>query len=171
MQSFCSQLIEEQIPLGQNINSSAGSVTDGTYIGFMILMFLGAVLAWFLVDASRIVRADGSRVILMKHPTWQSEVYGLWEVLLSDSYVVLLFPMFFASNWFYTYQFNDVNLARFNIRTRALNNTLYWLSQILGAYIFGYALDISSVRRSVRAKAALVALFTITMGELQTRLY
>ena len=140
-------------------------MTDGTYIGFMILMFLGAVLAWFLVDASRIVRADGSRVILMKHPTWQSEVFGLWEVLLSDSYIVLLFPMFFASNWFYTYQFNDVNLARFNIRTRALNNTLYWLSQILGAYIFGYALDISSVRRSVRAKAALVALFTITMGK------
>jgi hypothetical protein len=91
----------------------------------MVLMFLGAVLAWCLVDARHIVRPDGSRVILMKHPTWQSEIFGLWELLRSDSYVVLLFPMFFASNWFYTYQFNDVNLARFNIRTRALNNTLY----------------------------------------------
>ena len=129
-------------------------------------MFLGALLAWFLVDASRIIRVDGSHVILMKHSTWQSEIYGLWEVLMSDTYVVLLFPMFFASNWFYTYQFNDVNLARFNIRTRALNNTLYWLSQILGAYIFGYALDIPSVRRSVRAKAALLALFAITMGKI-----
>lgn len=71
--------------------------------------------------------------------------------------------MFFASNWFYTYQFNDVNLAKFNIRTRALNNTLYWLSQILGAYVFGYALDIRRYSRPTKAKASWVALFVITM--------
>ncbi|KAK5159106.1 hypothetical protein LTR16_012416, partial [Cryomyces antarcticus] len=72
--------------------------------------------------------------------------------------------MFFASNWFYTYQFNDVNLAQFNTRTRALNNTLYWFSQIVGAFVFGYALDIKSVRRSMRAKIAWVTLFLITMA-------
>ena len=129
----------------------------------MVLTFLGSVLAWSLVDARHVIRADGSRVVLMKHPTWQSEILGLWEVLRSDSHIVLLFPMFFASNWFYTYQFNDVNLASFNIRTRSLNNTLYWSSQIFGALIFGYALDLSSVRRSMRAKIALVVLFTLTM--------
>ena len=59
----------------------------------MILMFAGAVLACLLVDARHVVRADGSRVILMKHPTWQSEVFGLWEVLRSDTYIILLFPM------------------------------------------------------------------------------
>ena len=128
-------------------------------------MFLGAVLAWSLVDARHILRADGSRVILMKHPTWQSEIYGLWEVLRSDNYILLLFPMFLSSNWFYTYHFADVNLARFNIRTRALNNTLYWTSQIIGAGIFGYALDSTFARRSVRAKTAAVTLFVITMGE------
>ena len=126
-------------------------------------MFVGAVLAWLLVDARHVRRADGSHVILMKHPTWQSEIFGLWEVFRTDTYIILLFPMFFASNWFYTYQFNGVNSAKFNIRTRALNNTLYWTSQIVGAYIFGYALDISSIRRTVRAKAALAVLFAITM--------
>ncbi|MCJ1477165.1 hypothetical protein MMC13_005836 [Lambiella insularis] len=151
------------VPLGQNINSSAGSVNDGTYIGFMVLTFLGAALAWCLVDARYIQRADGSHVILMKHPTWQSEILGLWEVLVTDSYIVLLFPLFFASNWFYTYQFNDVNLARFNIRTRALNNTLYWTSQIFGALLFGYALDFAAMRRSVRARVALAILFVLTM--------
>ncbi|MCJ1476649.1 hypothetical protein MMC13_005317 [Lambiella insularis] len=130
-------VIGSLVPLGQNINSSAGSVNDGTYIGFMILTFIGAALAWCLVDARPIQRADGSHVIIMNYPTWQSEIIGLWEVLISDSYIVLLFPLFFASNWFYTYQFNNVNLARFNIRMRALNNTLYWISQIFGAYIFG----------------------------------
>ena len=61
------------------------------------------------------------------------------------------------------YQFNGVNLARFNTRTRALNNVLYWLSQIVGAFIFGHALDYSSVRRTTRAKAVWVVLFVITM--------
>ena len=127
-------------------------------------MFLGAMLAWFLVDSRHVLRSDGSRVIVMKHPTWRSEAVRLCTVLRTDAYIVLLFPMFFASNWFYTYQFNDVNLARFNIRTRALNNLLYWLSQILGAYVFGYALDVSRVRRPMRARVALVALFVLTMA-------
>ena len=127
-------------------------------------MFCGAVLAWTLVDAKYIERGDGSHVIIMKHPTWQSEIFGLWEVLLSDPYIILLFPMFFSSNWFYTYQFNSVNSAKFDVRTRALNDTLYWTSQIIGAYIFGYALDMPKVRRTMRAKASLVVLFVITMA-------
>lgn len=99
----------------------------------------------------------------MKHPTWKSEILGLWETLRTDTYIVLLFPMFFASNWFYTYQFNDINLAKFNIRTRALNNTLYWTSQILGAYVFGYALDIHRISRPLRARLSYATLFVLTM--------
>jgi hypothetical protein len=130
-------------------------VSDGTYIGFIVLMFLGAVFALFLCDAGKVIREDGSRVILMKNPTWQTEILGLWETLFTDSYILLLFPMFFVSNWFYTYQFNGMNAAHFNTRTRALNNTLYWLSQIAGAFAFGFALDTRRVRRTLRAKGAL----------------
>jgi hypothetical protein len=101
----------------------------------------------------------------MKHPTWKSELLGLVEVLRTDWLTIIpLFPMFFVSNWFYTYQFNDVNLARFDIRSRALNNVLYWVAQIAGALAFGALLDISMVRRSVRAKIGLVVLFVLTMA-------
>lgn len=103
-------------------------------------------------------------MILIKHPTWKSEFIGLWDCLKSDIYVLCLFPMFWASNWFYTYQFNAVNHARFDTRTTALNNVLYWASQILGAFLFGYCLDISNFRRSVRARAAWCVLFVLTMG-------
>ena len=106
------------------------SVSDGTYIGFLVLTFLGACLAWTLVDAKHVMRRDGSKIILMKNPTWKTEILGLWETLWNDPYVIFLFPMFFASNWFYTYQFNDVNSARFDVRTRALNSVLYWLAQM-----------------------------------------
>ncbi|OAA56204.1 DUF895 domain protein membrane protein [Niveomyces insectorum RCEF 264] len=153
------------IPLGQNAHTTNNSpVSDGTYAGFIVLMFLGAVLAAFLCNASAIVREDGSRVILMKNPSWQSELIGLKDTLFNDPWIVLLFPMFFASNIFYTYQPNDMNAAAFNTRTRALNNLLYWLSQIFGAVLFGYALDYKGVGRSVRARISFGALFVLTFA-------
>jgi len=125
-------------------------------------MFFGALLALTLCNARDIIRKDGSRVILMKNPTWQSELWGLWETLRFEPFVVLLFPMFFSSNWFYVYQQNSVNGAYFNTRTKALNGLLYWLAQIIAAVIWGYLLDRENVRRTTRAKAAWAALFVLT---------
>lgn len=158
-------VIGSLVPLGQNIHTTSDStVSNGTYIGFLVLTFLGGCVAWLLVDAKKVVRSDGSKVILMKHPTWKSELIGLWETIITDPWVILLFPMFFASNWFYTYQFNCVNLPRFNTRTRALNNVLYWLMQIAGAWIFGSALDMARFKRTTRAKGAWVALLALTFA-------
>ncbi|APA05311.1 hypothetical protein SS1G_09712 [Sclerotinia sclerotiorum 1980 UF-70] len=152
------------IPLGQTVHSKdSTNVNDGTYIAFIILMFLGACLALFLCNADDIVRPDGTKVVLMKHPSWKSEFIGLYDTIVSEPFIILLFPMFWASNWFYTYQQNGMNAAVFNIRTRALNNVLYWTAQIFGAIIFGFGLDAGNFRRSVRAKSALAFLFTITM--------
>ncbi len=158
-------VIGSLVPLGQNVNATGSTnVTDGTYIGFIVLMLAGAFLALALCNADKVRREDGSKVILMKNPSWKTELLGLVETITSSPWVILLFPMFFASNVFYTYQMNDMNGAHFNTRTRTLNNLLYWTSQIGGALIFGYALDIAGVRRSVRAKASFVALFALTFA-------
>jgi MFS family permease len=151
------------IPLGQSIHSKSNSVADGTYIAFIVLMAVGFVLAGFLCDPKFVERSDGSRVILMKNPTWKTELTGLYQTLISDWYIIGLFPMFFASNWFYTYHFQDVNLPKFNIRTRALNNVLYYIAQIIGAWIFGFALDTTYLRRTTRARMAIGLLFVLTM--------
>ncbi|XXG97488.1 hypothetical protein Hte_003791 [Hypoxylon texense] len=155
-------VIGSLIPLGQNINNTGGTVTDGTYIGFIVLMAIGAILALSIVNGDKVIREDGSRIILMKNPTWQSEFKGLWECISLSPWVVALFPMFFASNIFYTYQQNGVNGALFNVRARSLNNLLYWLAQIFGAVIVGYSLDVATVRRSVRAKISFGVLFALT---------
>lgn len=153
-----------QIPLGQNINAKGSAVvTDGTYVGFLVLTLIGAALSWCLVDAKNVIRHDGSKVIVMKHPSWKSEILGLYETFWTDPYILALFPMFFASNWFYNYHFTEVNAAYFTTRTRALNGVIYYIMQIVGAYVFGFALDIKGVRRSTRAKAAWVALFVLMM--------
>ncbi|KAJ5940107.1 Major facilitator superfamily domain general substrate transporter [Penicillium verrucosum] len=152
------------IPLGQNIHVTENkTVGDGTYIAFIVLMFAGACLALCLCDADKVVRPDGSRVILMKHPSWKSEIVGLWETVRSEPWIILLFPMFWSSNWFYTYQQNAINGAYFNTRTKALNGFLYWFAQIVAAVIMGPLLDSERVRRSIRAKAALVGLFVLTV--------
>ncbi|KAL0934417.1 major facilitator superfamily transporter [Colletotrichum truncatum] len=150
------------IPLGENIHKVSGNVSDGTYVAFLVLMLLGAILALFMCDVPKVVREDGSKVIMMKNPSWRSEFKGLWETLYNEPWIIALFPLFFTSNIFYTYQTNNMNAAQFNVRTRALNNVLYWSSQILGALVFGYALDLKSVRRSVRAKSSYVALIVLT---------
>jgi drug/metabolite transporter superfamily protein YnfA len=138
-------------------------VNDGTYIGFLVLTLVGAALAWTLVDAKDVIRHDGSKVIVMKHPSWKSEIMGLWETFFTDPYIIALFPMFFASNWFYAYHFTEINGAYFNLRTRALNSVVYYSMQIVGAFVFGFALDLKSVRRTMRAKLAWGALFAIIM--------
>ncbi|KAF4627075.1 hypothetical protein G7Y89_g11084 [Cudoniella acicularis] len=157
-------VIGSLIPLGQDINTKTNStVTDGTYIAFTVLMFAGACVALLLCNAKDVIRPDGTKVVLMKHPSWQSEFVGLWETLRYEPLVVLLFPMFWSSNWFTTYQQNAVNGAYFDTRTRALNNLLYYLAQIVGALLFGYTMDIESIRRTLRAKMALGLLFALTM--------
>jgi|TARA_R110002003_G_scaffold44_8_gene3283 hypothetical protein len=124
---------------------------------------IGAALAWTLVDAREVIRADGSKVIVMKHPSWKSEIVGLYQTFFTDPYIIFLFPMFLASNWFYAYHFTEVNGAYFNTRTRALNGVVYYIMQIVGAYVFGFALDFKGVRRTTRAKAAWGALFATIM--------
>jgi MFS family permease len=130
-------VIGSAIPIGQNWNSTSGSVNDGTYIAFFVLMVCGFVLAFFLAPPHKIIRDDLTMVEHIRHPSaWyvrliifnqiRSEFKGLFQTLKTDYYIVLLFPMFWASNWFYTYQFNDFNQYYFNIRTRAFNNLFYW---------------------------------------------
>ncbi|CAL5869219.1 uncharacterized protein PFLUO_LOCUS3447 [Penicillium psychrofluorescens] len=152
------------IPLGTNIHVKvAKTVTDGTYIAFIVLMAFGAVLALFICDADKIIRKDGTKVILMKNPSWKSEVIGMWQTVRSEPCVLLLFPMFWSSNWFYTYQQNGLNAAIFNTRTKALNDFLYWFAQIVAALFLGPLLDLKYFRRSVRAKGALAFLLSLTM--------
>ena len=45
-----------------------------------------------------------------------------------------------------------------------MNNVIYWFSQIVGASIFGYAIDLTRMSRTQRAKVAIAILMFLTLG-------
>lgn len=73
-------------------------------IGFLALTSMGVAIPLMMADPTKMVRNDGSKVTAPRHPSWRTEFWGLWVALKTDPYIVLLFPMFFASNWFYTWR-------------------------------------------------------------------
>ncbi|KAL8284006.1 hypothetical protein RQP46_005119 [Phenoliferia psychrophenolica] len=152
------------IDFGLVYNSKANTVSNSTYAAFVAISGLGAFIPFLLTDPGTMVRDDGTRVVIPIHPSWYSELKGMWMILRLDLYIPLLFPMFLASNWFYTWQFNDFNGALFTLRTRALNAMLYYLFQVFGAGAFGYLMDLKMFRRRSRAWGGLAFVAVLVMA-------
>ena len=135
-----------------------------------------------MVDPKKMIRTDGTKVTTPRHPSWKVELYGLYVTVKTDPLIILLFPMFFASNWFYTWrgcsfftwmmpqcspsvlEFNEYNGALFNIRGRSLNNLVYWMAQIVGSLGIGLLLDRKGIRRRIRAFAGWTVLFLMVFA-------
>eukprot|EP01018_Ginkgo_biloba_P002478 Gb_23384 [translate_table: standard] len=137
------------IPFISNYHKEAGSVNDGTYIAFMCFMSLGMLLTLALLPPNKVIRDDGSRATLMKYSNVYTEAVEILKLFLNWK-MLLLVPASWASNFFYTYQFNNVNGLIFNLRTRGLNNVFYWGAQMLGSVGIGYILDFSFKSRRQR---------------------
>ncbi|KAL0950519.1 hypothetical protein HGRIS_007328 [Hohenbuehelia grisea] len=155
-------VVGASVSLGQNFHSEANAVGNGTYIGFLILTAIGVLIPMLMADPQKMIRVDGTKVTTPRHPSWKVEIYGLWVALRTDPLILLLFPMFFASNWFYTWQFNDYNGTLFNIRGRALNTLVYYIAQIIGSLFIGIILDQKRLRRRSRAFIGWGILFGMT---------
>ncbi|KAI3918468.1 hypothetical protein MKX01_041788 [Papaver californicum] len=138
------------IPFVMNYNrTEAVSVNDGTYIGFMFFMAIGTVLTLGILPPSRVVRDDGSRCTNIKYSKVSTEVIEILKLFLNWK-MLLLVPASLASNFFYSYQLNNVNGLLFNLRTSGLNNMFYWGAQMLGSVGIGYIFDYSFESRRNR---------------------
>ena len=82
-------------------------------------MFAGTASTLLILPADAIIRADGTLVKVQASSTVREELSNFVKVL-KDKRIILLIPMFFASNYFYAYQ-GAVNAFYFDGPTRAYN--------------------------------------------------
>ncbi|KAF5743421.1 UNC93-like protein 1 [Tripterygium wilfordii] len=129
--------------------NEASSVNDATYIGFICFMSAGTLLSLSILPPSRVVRDDGTRCTNIKYTRASTEAFEILKLFLNWK-MLLMVPAAWASNFFYSYQFNNVNGALFNLRTRGLNNVFYWGAQMVGSVGIGYVLDFSCKSRRSR---------------------
>lgn len=147
--------------LSWRAQDAASSLNNATYAAFIVITFLGGLVSALLKDPATLIRTDGTTVVVPKSTTWKFEFIGLFRLLRTDPWVLLLFPMFFSSNFFYTWQNQVFNAKLFTLRSRALNSLLYWLAQIFGALLISVVLDGSRWRRRTRAWAGWSITFLI----------
>ncbi|KAI9253539.1 major facilitator superfamily domain-containing protein [Phascolomyces articulosus] len=150
------------ITLGMNLNNRGGSVNTGTYTAFVVIMIVGIFLTFTLLPPSKVVRGDGTRVVIAKATHWSDELKGVLNVW-KEWRMLALIPAFLASNWFYAYQFH-VNAVYFDAVTRALNSTMYWSFQIVGSLLVGLFLDYQGISRRARGLICGGVLFVVMMG-------
>ncbi|ORY02996.1 hypothetical protein K493DRAFT_158403, partial [Basidiobolus meristosporus CBS 931.73] len=124
-------------------------------IGFLCLMAFGLCQSYFLVSPRRVIREDGSRVTSKSRFDFKHEIRQIPKALLNKS-ILLLFPVFFYSNFYYSYRLGHFTHELFSERTVVFNIVSYWASQMLGAFTFGQYLDNPLCTRSKKAKLGLL---------------
>ncbi len=80
-------------------------------------MFFGTASTIFILPPSAIIREDGTLVKVEASSSVRKELQNFIKVV-KDKRIILLLPMFFASNYFYAYQ-GAINAFYFDGATRA----------------------------------------------------
>jgi len=151
------------IALAINIRSGKlSAVSTATYLAFIIIMFIGTASTMLILPPEAIIREDGTLVKVEASSSVRQELHSFIKVL-KDKRILLLLPMFFASNYFYAYQ-GALNAFYFDGPTRALNGTLEGAGAIAGALIIGFfVLDGTRFRRRTRGFLGLAFVSTVTI--------
>ncbi|CAK9781601.1 MFS general substrate transporter [Cutaneotrichosporon oleaginosum] len=125
------------------------NVSTGVYLAFLIMMLVGVVASQLVLPAKNIVRPDGTLVELEDTLSPKEEIREFFRQF-KDWRMLALFPMFFASNYFYAYQGAIVPFI-FNGRSRALSSLITNLGAVVGGLFVGFLLDLIPAKRRTRA--------------------
>lgn len=146
------------VSLALNLSAShRGSVSNTTYVVFIVIMCLGFPFALALPSPERVQRHDGRRVVIKKSPSLAHE-FKVLRALLQTKAVLAAMPTMMYAQWFVSYQW-QFNYAYFTVRTRALNSMMFYLCGFLISLAMGWFLDWPRFDRRARARLGFWIMF------------
>ncbi|KAJ5714043.1 uncharacterized protein N7483_011224 [Penicillium malachiteum] len=156
-------IIGGAISLGLNAQkSSAGTISAGTYIVFIVIMCLGLPIALCLSPAEKVLRKDRTLVLVHKQATWTAEFKAAFK-LIATRRVLLLLPAFFISYFYNGFQSTFLT-DYFTVRSRAFSSFFTNFAGIASSFLIATLLDRQSIHIKTRAKIAFSAIVIILSG-------
>lgn len=148
--------------------ATAGSVSKGTYVVFIVIMCLGLPIALLLSPAEKVWRRDGTRVITQKQreetkaTSLRHEFRAVWDLLRSRR-IVLLLPAFFIS-YFYNGLLSTWLTDYFTVRARAFSSFFTNFAGIASSFLLAFLLDRQTLSLRLRARTAFSAIVLVLTG-------
>ena len=127
--------------LNMDVSKDTGQANPASYCVFTVVMIAGAALSQILLVSPSEVRRSDDSTVTFKPSSGALEEIKAAALAVTDPFVLKMLPFFFASNWFYTYEFSGFNNMLFNVRTRGLNSGLFWAAQMIGATLLQRVTD------------------------------
>lgn len=134
-------------------------------VGQLVLIALqccGLPLALALSPPEKVVRDDGTQVVILKQTSWRAEAKAIWK-LVRTKRILLLIPVFIFGQWSTPYESNYF-ATYFTVRSRALGSFLTACSGITGDLVTGHLLDHLPYSRRIRARIVWCWLAFMFMG-------
>ncbi|ORY69003.1 uncharacterized protein BCR38DRAFT_363860 [Pseudomassariella vexata] len=151
------------IPLiiNRNATTTAG-VPAAVYIVFIVMMCIGAVMAFLLMPPSKIIRADGTKVGRVVARSFIEELKANLEIF-RDWKLLIMIPAFLPAECFLVYG-GSVNAHHNNLRARSLFSFMSVVLQIPCGYGLQRILDHKAWKRRTRALLGLAIVGTPLMA-------
>ncbi|PBK59179.1 hypothetical protein ARMSODRAFT_1073630 [Armillaria solidipes] len=83
--------VEVSVTAGRNRKSAANAVDNGTYIGFLVLTLIDVLIPMLIANPDKMIRSNGTKITTLRHPSWMTEIIGLFVALKTDPVTGLLF--------------------------------------------------------------------------------
>lgn len=114
-------------------------VSTSVYVVMIIIMLTALASSWLVLPPAKVIRGDKTLVEAEVSISPKQELHE-FVLMFKDWRTLALFPMCFASNYFYAYQ-GAITAYLFNPRTRALIALLTGVGSVIGATVIGLLTD------------------------------
>ncbi|XXG99586.1 hypothetical protein Hte_005926 [Hypoxylon texense] len=157
------QLVGGAINLSKNhVKGQVGGVTPDTYVAFLIIESLALPFAFLISPLERVVRSDGTRILVSEKLTFKEESKLIRFTMSSK--LILLSALWAIWSFFYSGTWSTYLGTYFSVRSRALSSLISPFFCIVGCFGLGFILDMKSLSQRRRAQLGLFTVAILNLG-------